>query len=330
MVNINEKTKLVSVIMPVYNASEYLDRSIKSLINQTYSNLEIILVNDHSNDNSKDICEEYAQKDSRIDVLDTIGNGVSATRNTGIAKAKGTYLCFLDSDDKYEENFVEEMVGNIEKTNVGLVVCGYKKIYNDDIENVSDNIDSTMIIDYLNAYSKQHGFEHLANYPWNKLYVTEIIKNNNVLFDEKISVSEDAVFNMEYIKYIHNVSVISNTLIKHYIREDSLVSKRIDKETQKYTILKIYNEYKDNYKQRNIFEDNKGVLGQYLIYCFLRLCNIFDFNELKKVVKEIQGVNYREIVKHADCINANYKFFKLLYALRLNWLLRVYSELKRR
>ena len=330
MVNINEKTKLVSVVMPVYNAIEYLDRSIKSLINQTHSNLEIILVNDHSNDSSKDVCEGYAETDSRIVVLDTIGNGVSATRNTGIARAKGKYLCFLDSDDEYEDNFVEEMVRNIEKTNAGLVVCGYKKICNDSVDNVSDSIDSTTIVDYLKAYSKQHGFEHLANYPWNKLYVSEIIKNNNILFDEKISVSEDAVFNMEYLKYIDNVSVVSNVLIKHYIREDSLVSKKVDKEIQKYTILKIYNEYKDKYKLRNILEDNEGVLGQYLIYCFLRLCNIFDFNELKSVIIEVQDVSYREIVTHADCINANYKIFKVLYIFKLNWLLRVYSELKRR
>ena len=320
----------VSVVMPVYNAIEYLDRSIKSLINQTYSNLEIILVNDHSNDNSKDVCEGYAETDSRIVVLDTIGNGVSATRNTGIAKAKGKYLCFLDSDDEYEENFVEEMVGNIEITNVGLVACGYKKICNNSVDNVSDSIDSTMIANYLKAYSKQHGFEHLANYPWNKLYVTEIIKNNNVLFDEKISVSEDAVFNMEYLKYIDNVSVVSSALIKHYIREDSLVSKKVDKEIQKYTILKIYNEYKDNYKRRNILEDNKGVLGQYLIYCFLRICGLYDYKELKYIIKEIQNSSYRNIAIKGNCYNLNYKVFKMLYYLKLNWLLRVFSIMKRR
>lgn len=320
----------VSVIMPIYNAIEYLHRSIESVIRQTYSNLEIILVNDYSTDDSKKICEEYAQTDNRIVVLDTVGKGVSATRNTGIARAEGKYLCFLDSDDEYEENFVESMVQNIEDTNTQLVICGYKKVNDCQIEEVKNNIPSIKIVDYLNAYSDQYGFEHLANYPWNKLYITEIVKKNNVSFDEKISVSEDAVFNMEYVKYIDNVNVISDTLIKHYIRENSLVSKKVDKELQKYTILKVYDEYKNNYQQRNILEENKGIIGQYLIYCFLRLCDMYDFKELKDVVKEIQSQNFRKIAVNAQCINVNYKIFKMLYRLKFNWLLRVFSVLKRR
>lgn len=322
--------KKVSVIMPVYNAIEYLNRSIESIINQTYSNLEIILVNDYSTDDSKKICEEYAQKDNRIVVLDTIGKGVSATRNTGISRAEGKYLCFLDSDDEYEENFVESMIQNIEDTNTQLVICGYKKVNDSQIEEVKDSIPSTKIVDYLNAYSNQYGFEHLANYPWNKLYITEIVKKNNVSFDEKISVSEDAVFNMEYVKYIDNVSVISDTLIKHYIRENSLVSKKVDKELQKYTILKIYDEYKNNYQLRELLEENKEILGQYLIYCFLRLCDMYDFKELKAIVKEIQSKDLRDVAINGKCINANYKIFKILYRLRFNWMLRVFSVLKRR
>ena len=193
-----------------------------------------------------------------------------------------------------------------------------------------DGIASTNIVDYLNAFSKQHRFEYLANYPWNKLYITEIVKKNNISFDERISVSEDAVFNMEYVKYIDNVSVISDTLIKHYIRENSLVAKKVDKELQKYTTLKVYDEYKNNYQQRNILEENKGIIGQYLIYCFLRLCDMYDFKELKDVVKEIQSQNFRKIAVNAQCINVNYKIFKILYRLKFNWLLRVFSVLKRR
>lgn len=322
--------KKVSVIVPVYNAIEYLDRSINSITNQTYKNLEIILINDHSADDSKKICEEYARKDNRIVVLDTVGKGVSATRNTGIISANGEYLCFLDSDDEYENEFVEKMVSCIENYNTELVVCGYKKVHNNQIEEVKDSIASTEIVDYLNAYSKQHGFEHLANYPWNKLYITEVIKKNEIFFDEKISVSEDAVFNMEYIKYINQVQVISDTLVKHYIVENSLVSKKVDKEIQKYTILKIYNEYKNNYLIRNIVDENDGILGQYLLYSFLRLCEIYDFKELKSIVREMQSKEFRKIAVKGQCININYKIFKTLYCLKFNWMLRVFSIIKRR
>lgn len=322
--------KKVSIIIPIYNASEYLNRSIGSVINQTYSNIELILVNDHSTDESRTICEKYAQKNKGIIVLETVGDGVSATRNTGLSIASGEYLCFLDSDDEYEKNFIEVMVKKMEETKTELVVCGYKKVSGEYIENISDSVASVKIIDYLNAYTRQNGFEHLANYLWNKLYVTEIIKKNKVLFNEKILVSEDAVFNMEYIKHIDSVNVISDTLIKHYIRKNSLVSEKVDKEIQKYTILKIYKEYKKNYELRDILEANSGIIGQYLIYCFLRLCEMYDFKELKSIVKRMQNKDFRRIIVKAQCINANYKIFKLLYCLKLNWLLCLFSEMKRR
>ena len=100
----------VSVIVPVYNSEKYIDRCVKSLINQTYRELQIILVDDFSTDKTKEICLKYSQLDSRISIIDSEREGVSAARNTGIRCSEGKYICFLDSDDEYELNFVENMI----------------------------------------------------------------------------------------------------------------------------------------------------------------------------------------------------------------------------
>ncbi len=320
----------VSVIVPVYNSEKYIDRCVKSLINQTYRELQIILVDDFSTDKTKEICLKYSQLDSRISIIDSEREGVSAARNTGIRCSEGKYICFLDSDDEYELNFVEKMIENIEKEQAQLVVCGYKEVQK--LEWIEKKFDFGKMdaIKCLNKYTTEFGFEHMVNYPWNKLYVSKIIKENNVFFDERITVSEDAVFNMQYLKYIDNAKIIQDTLVKHYIRKDSLVSRRVSKEVQKYTILRIYDEYKNNYVNRQQLENNIGKVGRYLMYCFLRLFEIYDGKELLSLIKESQGEEYRTIIKNADCININYRVFKTLYLLKFNKLLYYFSNLKKR
>ena len=115
----------VSIIIPVYNAKKYLANTLDSVIKQTYKNLEIILVNDGSTDNSKDICESYAKIDKRIKVINKENGGVSSARNYGLALAKGEYISFVDSDDFLFENMIETLVNDIQNTNAEIAVCGY-------------------------------------------------------------------------------------------------------------------------------------------------------------------------------------------------------------
>lgn len=105
----------VSIIVPVYNAEEYLNRCVGSLLIQSYKNIEIILVDDYSTDSSLDLCKNFEKNDNRIRVFKSERFGVSAARNTGIKMASGKYICFLDSDDEYEKEFVKTMVSTIEK-----------------------------------------------------------------------------------------------------------------------------------------------------------------------------------------------------------------------
>ena len=119
---------LVSVIVPVYNVLPYLRESLDSVINQTYKDLEIIIVDDGSTDGSDAVCEEYA-KDSRVKVIHQKNHGLSAARNVGLDIARGDYIAFLDSDDVYLPDMIQTMVEGIQKSQADVVVCGFIRVY---------------------------------------------------------------------------------------------------------------------------------------------------------------------------------------------------------
>ena len=120
---------LVSIVVPIYNAENYLTKCIYSIIKQTYKNIEIILVNDGSTDNSLKICETFALNDKRIIIISQKNMGVSTARNIGINVAKGEYISFVDSDDTIEDNYIQELVDNSNSGKVDVVICGYNDIY---------------------------------------------------------------------------------------------------------------------------------------------------------------------------------------------------------
>ena len=119
---------LISIIVPVYNAEQYLDKCVDSIVNQTYTNLEIILVDDGSPDNCGAICDEYAKKDSRIKVIHKSNGGLSSARNAGLDNSTGEYIGFIDSDDVIEPEMYEKMLKNIQNTNADVCMCGCKII----------------------------------------------------------------------------------------------------------------------------------------------------------------------------------------------------------
>ena len=127
------KSDIVSIIVPVYNGEKYISRCLDSLINQTYSNLEIVLVNDGSIDKSKEILNEYAKTDNRIKIYDQINQGASVARNIGLEKANGKYIMFVDADDYIDSHMVEEMIKNIKHENT-IVFCDNTEIWSKNID----------------------------------------------------------------------------------------------------------------------------------------------------------------------------------------------------
>lgn len=189
--------RLVSVIIPVYNKKDYLKRSVYSIINQDYSALEIIIIDDGSTDGSSNLCDHFGMIDNRIRVVHSENRGVSSARNTGINLAKGFYIAFFDADDEAESNWISKLVNNIEEKSAQLSICSVQK------EDMEGNKISVHGFDDDKVY-KLNQFHELLDKEffsalWDKLYVASVIKENFLKFDEKTSIWEDLLFNLEYI-----------------------------------------------------------------------------------------------------------------------------------
>ena len=198
---------LVSIIVPIYNTSEYLPRCLDSIINQTHKNLEIILIDDGSTDDSSKIADDYAKKDKRIKVIHQKNAGQSAARNVGIKKATGEYINFTDSDDKQKPDFIETLLDLYKtpaaKTGTSIAVCGheyhwvkddtFKYLYHSDLEPRGSHESKKAFILKLLA---KDGRMYSCN---NKLFQASIIKDHKLFFNEKINFSEDTNFVLEYL-----------------------------------------------------------------------------------------------------------------------------------
>ncbi len=209
----------ISVIVPVYNVEKYLHKCVDSIINQTYKNLEIILVDDGSPDNCPKICDDYVKQDERVKVVHKENAGVSAARNTGIRAATGDYVCFFDGDDFIEKNMVEKMLDAIEKKGCDICVCGYSVDFYDNL----DKEETVKIVIPWNQPSEQKSLieyeKHLGicGYVWNKLYSVNLLKLLELNFDEEISLYEDLIFNSKAFCEGAKVCFIDN-IGYHYIQ----------------------------------------------------------------------------------------------------------------
>lgn len=197
---------LISIIVPIYNSSAYLQECIDSILAQTYTNFELHLINDGSRDNSGEICEVYAKKDSRINVIHKANSGVSDTRNLGIIAAKGEFICFIDSDDWIDDDYLEVFINNFHDHQTLL------------FQNIKR--DGKTISNYIfKNYSTSHEIVELfvennllySGAPFAKFYSKAIISDNSILFDKNISYGEDLIFFLDYIKYIKNITFLNST-----------------------------------------------------------------------------------------------------------------------
>lgn len=212
---------MISVIAPVYNAEKYLHRCIDSILVQSFTDFELLLINDGSKDNSGKICDEYAAKDSRIRVFHKENGGVSSARNLGLDNAKGDYIMFVDSDDYMFPEMCELMVATIESKRTDLAVCGTTETGGGYWCPVADK-------DYTLTQLKDSFVEllhtELLSPPWNKIFKRAIIGEQR--FREDVSFGEDLIFNLEYIDKCDKISFIKESPFFHEKdNTDSLVVK---------------------------------------------------------------------------------------------------------
>lgn len=239
----NDKHPLVSVILPVYNTEKHIRKCICSILEQTYENVEIIVVNDGSIDGSEDICIEKAKIDSRINYIYQDNRGVSEARNRGILHASGEYVLFVDSDDWLHPLAIEKLVEAIIQYNSDLCICGYiiaEKKGLTEKEISQETIDGKhKIVEYFS----DHFLEHIASAVWGKLYKKALITNK---FNSEITMGEDLLFNLQYCQNIDRICSIPYPL--YYYNQENENS--------------IVHNFKPSY-----YYQNKIVCGQWLEWC---------------------------------------------------------------
>ena len=167
---------LISIIVPVYNVEKYVEKCLISIINQTYKNIEIIIVNDGSVDNSKKICESLKKKDKRIKLYNIKNIGLSGARNYGIEKSKGKYISFIDSDDYIDNNMIETLYNNLIKEKADISCCSFYEVFKDEIIKKNEE-EKYYVMNKKQAIKKTFLDRGLDVYTWNKLYKKELFDN---------------------------------------------------------------------------------------------------------------------------------------------------------
>lgn len=287
--------KIISVIIPVYNVEKYLNRCIDSVVNQTYTNLEIILIDDGSSDSSGKIADEWGKRDKRIKVIHKKNEGVSVARNYGVELARGKYIGFVDSDDYIEKNMFEILYKNILYTNSNISMCNYYIVNQDYTYNHKHNINGNLlIIENQQDFFKLLNRNYYRGFVWNKIFEREIVRN--IKFDEKIHMCEDLLWvsriATESIKYCFD-----NRCLYYYVkREDSAYNSGMTEKN--ISVIKAYESI------IKMLEENKiKCVDEYKVTLFYWQRDIEKNIKNKNLVRKLKIDNrkiYKQIIKSKE------------------------------
>ncbi len=298
----------VSVIVPVYNVEEYLSTCLDTLVNQTLKDIEIIIVNDGSPDNSQEIIKKYEKEYKCIKAYKKVNGGLSDARNYGIKKAQGEYIAFVDSDDYVNTTMYEKMYKKAKNGNYDMVVCDLNYVYNNRIERAYSNIknDTTEIKKaMLNIYPSA----------WNKIYKKKLF--NDIEFKKGVWF-EDVEFMYRLLPKIKNIGVVNEPFYQ-YLQRDGSITRKKD--------LRIYN-YIDNlngvvkyYQDNEIYEKYKKELEyvyvRYIYATFIKQATNFDIDEFNNAVKTAK-LNVKKQFPKYRRNKYFYKSIKGIYLLTFN------------
>lgn len=244
MVNSNA---LISVIVPIYNIEQYVGFCIESIIKQTYTNLEIILVDDGSTDRCPALCDLYASKDSRIKVIHKANGGLVSARKAGVSIAKGEYIAHVDGDDWIEPTYYEKLVDAAVKSDADIVCAGYCRDFFEESVRCNDSFPSGLYQgdDLEILHRKMICFDEpykvgITTYVWNKLFKANIAKNTQLSVDEIITIGEDAAVTYPAL-LIANKVYVSDVCLYHYRqREGSMLKLQDNQETTRIKLKALY------------------------------------------------------------------------------------------
>ena len=326
-----ENKDLISVIVPVYNVEKYIRRCLDSIVNQTYSNLEIILIDDGSKDASGKICDEYAKKDNRITVIHKKNGGLSSARNVGIENSNGKYITFIDSDDMIKENFISVLYDNLINFDSQISICGYKFVYNNMVPfDVDKKKEKISVFSSEKALMKMLYQKQINNSAWGKLYLKSIfkdirypegkiyedipvtyktfLKSNRIVltsaqcyFYTKREESISSSFNEKTLDIIENVNTMAEDLKKYkklkravnsrILNADFFVIRQIDKNKYPSVYFKLNKDIKKR-RMTSLLDINTRLKTKLGI-----IVSFFGFNNLSRIYNKNKNLS---IIKKLD------------------------------
>lgn len=268
----------ISVIVPFYNVEGYIEKCLETLVNQTFQDIEIILVNDGSKDRSEEIAKKFANRyESKIVYLEKENGGLSSARNFGLAHARGEYVAFVDSDDYIEKNMYEKMYNLIIKERSDMVECDFYWEYPN-----KKKIDTGKLYN-----NKNQMLENVRVVAWNKLIKKEIIDKHGIEFPNGYQY-EDVEFTYKLIPYIQKVSFLKEPMVHYIQRTKSISNSQNEKTMQIFDVLEhVINYYKENGLYKNYEKELEYIYVRYAFCSSLKRIMKIEDEELKdKLIKK--------------------------------------------
>ena len=260
---------MVSIVVPIYNAENYLRRCVDSILNQEYTDFELLLVNDGSTDASGDICEEYGDRDPRVIVIQKENTGVSDSRNRALDRARGKYLQFLDSDDWITPDATRLFVRAAEEYGCDMVISDFYRVVGERLSTKGDiEEEGVLTREEFAAHMMENPADFYYGVLWNKLYRRDIVEEHNLRMDTDISWCEDFMFNLEYIRYAKVFYALHAPIYYYVKRKGSLASQGINISKtvkMKLNVFEYYNNFYKHVLEEEDYEKNRLQVYRFFI-----------------------------------------------------------------
>ena len=317
------KEVLISVIMPVFNAEKYLERAIQSILNQSFENIELIIIDDNSKDKSQDIIMSIKQNDSRVKYFHNIEQGVSAARNLGIKKAKGEYITFIDADDFLKENALKDMYEYVQREKSDICMASYFQVesnreyicklpFEDGKVLNNEEIKEILIPQMIGIKKSDSNKELIMGSVWRLLIRANLINTYNIKFNLKVPIAEDLLFCIEVFSKVQSLIIMEKPYYCYVRYGNSTLEKY--RENFLEESLFFYNEYEKVLRKNNLLDDNidRFIINKSSMYT-TAISNCFRNDapkDNKKIIKKINDViiQYRndDMLKCMDMANIPY------------------------
>lgn len=337
---------LVSIIIPVYNSESYLEKCLESVIKQSLTDIEIIIINDGSTDNSIDLIEKYAKSDERIIVIDKQNGGQSSARNSGLFKATGEYISFIDSDDCVDENMIRDMYELCKNNQSDIAICDYNMIFESDLHSNKHNVfklDNEIIdisdisgFEYIKKYMRtyKHGNEVCT-----RMYRNSLLKEKNILFDKNSKsgvpeIGEDMFFNFKVAIYANKIVSCKNAYYNYFIHNGSaMTSYKPNLLTRMVTLLEKFYCHLIEEKvesKNNIDLFIKDLFVSILKEEYVRYKRENRIKEFTKELNELQNNNFVTNQKKIKCSNSKDNLIYKLICKKYYFILDTLEQVKKK